>query len=427
MTKDEHQPVLLMRDELYALVWSAPMLKIAARFNVSSSYMARVCTHMNVPRPERGYWAKLAAGMVPPILPLPDSQPGDQLAWSRGGTDIEVARPLPRPPSEIPKRRTKSKTAHTTRHPLVEGARGYFEASRFLHETGYLKPDKKVLIDLVVTKAGLDKALTFADQLFSLFEEGGYRVVFAPKDEHFCRAEVDEHEVPRKKPDNRYYNNLWSPWRCTVVYVGTVAIGLTIIEMAEEVEVRYINGKYVRVQDYVPPKRSRYEYQHTWTTQKDYPTGRLCLQAYSPYPRARWVKRWQAAKTSDLGSRIETIVKELEQAASDIARLVEEGERQAKLERQKWEAEQERWRHEEEERRANEARKKSRDELLQIINDWGRATRIEQFFWDAEQRAADLGDDERLRLLERLKHAREMAGSIDALKRFMMWRAPDER
>lgn len=45
----------LSREDLYALVWAEPMLKVAARFDVSSSYMARVCTRMNVPRPERGY------------------------------------------------------------------------------------------------------------------------------------------------------------------------------------------------------------------------------------------------------------------------------------------------------------------------------------------------------------------------------------
>jgi hypothetical protein len=41
------------------MVWSEPMLRVAARFGVSSSYMARVCTLLNVLRPERGYWAKL--------------------------------------------------------------------------------------------------------------------------------------------------------------------------------------------------------------------------------------------------------------------------------------------------------------------------------------------------------------------------------
>ena len=34
----------LTREALYELVWSEPMLKVAARFGVSSIYMARVCT-----------------------------------------------------------------------------------------------------------------------------------------------------------------------------------------------------------------------------------------------------------------------------------------------------------------------------------------------------------------------------------------------
>ena len=238
---------------------------------------------------------------------------------------------------------------------------------------------------------------------------------------------MDEHEEPRKSREDHYFNRLWSPCRCTVVYVGTVAIGLTIIEMAEEVEVRYVDGKYIREQDYIPPKRSRYAHELTWTTKKDYPTGRLCLQAYAPYPRAHWVKRWQETKKRDLGSQIKTIIKELKEAAVVIARLVEEGERQAEIERKEWEAKQEMWRREEEERRAAQALKESREELLQIIERWGRATRIEQFFRDAEQRATGLGDDERLRLLERLKLARDMVGSVDALDRFLAWKAPDER
>ena len=66
------------RDALYALVWSEPMIKVAAKFGVLSSYLARVCTLLNVPRPERGYWAKLAVGKAPPP-PLPVPLPGDVL------------------------------------------------------------------------------------------------------------------------------------------------------------------------------------------------------------------------------------------------------------------------------------------------------------------------------------------------------------
>ena len=59
------------REALYEMVWSEPMLRVAAQFGVSSSYMARICTLLNVPRPERGYWAKLAVGRAPKQSPLP--------------------------------------------------------------------------------------------------------------------------------------------------------------------------------------------------------------------------------------------------------------------------------------------------------------------------------------------------------------------
>jgi hypothetical protein len=51
----------ISRDALYVLVCAKPMLRVAEQFAVSSSYMARVCQQLHVPRPERGYWAKLQA------------------------------------------------------------------------------------------------------------------------------------------------------------------------------------------------------------------------------------------------------------------------------------------------------------------------------------------------------------------------------
>ena len=415
----------LTREALYALVWSEPMLKVGARYGVSSSYMARVCSTLNVPRPERGYWAKLVVGKALPMPPLPDARPGDELAWSPGGRPVRVDKPLPRPPLKSTKRRPKSSASRPSQHPLISGAKAHFEAGCLSsYNEAYLKPYKKLLVDMVISKTCIDKALSFSNRLFWLFEEYGYRVVIAPSGENFSRAEVDEHELPRK---NRGYNDMWSPWRCTVVYIGTVAIGLTIIEMSEEIEVRYVNGKYIREQDYVPRKRGQYAFDHSWTTKKYFPTGRLCLQAYSPYPRAKWTHRWQETKNRDLNNQINVIVKELERAAVDIARLVEEGERQAAIERQQWEARQEQWRREESERRAIEALKKSRAELFHIIDMWAESNRIEQFFQDAAQRAANLSDDKKLKILERLKIARELVGSIDALEHFMKWRSPDER
>ena len=80
--KEDTPSTPLTREALYALVWAEPMLKVAARYNVSSSYMARVCTLLNVPRPERGYWARLAVGKASPMPPLPEARPSDELVPS---------------------------------------------------------------------------------------------------------------------------------------------------------------------------------------------------------------------------------------------------------------------------------------------------------------------------------------------------------
>ena len=379
----------LTREVLYALVWSEPMLKAAARFNVSSSYMARVCARMNVPRPERGYWARLAVGQTPTKIPLPEAQPGDELVWSRDGSNVQVPRPLPNLP--VDKKHIRSTPSlRTNQHPLINGAKALFESGRLSYEGGYLKPAKKLLVDLVVTKSTLDKALSFANLFFLALEKNGHRVVLAPHGEQLRREAVDERENPRK---SHHFNNLWSPARETVVYVGTVAIGLTIIELSEEVEVRYVNGEYVREKDYVPPKRSNY---HSWTTKKDLPTGRLCVQAYSPYPMASWKKQWKETTTAhSLDTQLKGLVKELEGAAVQIAQLVEEGMRQAEIERQRWKAQQEVWRREEAERRAAEALKKSKEDLYHIIDRWAESNRIDQFFTEAERRATGMEEGER--------------------------------
>lgn len=425
MASDEQQPdTPVTREQLYNLVWSEPMLKVGERFGVSSSYMARICTLLNVPRPERGYWAKLAVGRAPEQPPLPDARPGDHLTWTRIGELPVVHRALPKPPTNTTRRRSRKSEPRPTQHRLLVGAKALFESGRLSYYADYLKPTKRLLVDLAVTKTGLDKALAFANELFIALEERGYRVVIAPNGESFYRTEVDEREAPTKQV---HHNNLWYPARCTVVYVGTIALGLTVIEMSEEAEVKYINGRYVRLSEYTPPKRRRHVFDDRWTSTSDFPTNRLCLQAYSPYPLAKWSQQWRETKNRDLTSRIGTIIKDLEQAAIEVARLAEEGARQAEIEHQKWQAQWEEWQKKWQEERAAKALEDSRNDLLNIIDSWAKTMQLLAFFADAEARIAQLPEEERDGVLERLRRAHELIGSIDPLERFRSWKAPDER
>lgn len=412
----------IAREALYGEVWAEPMTKVAARYEVSSSFLARVCTRLNVPRPERGYWAQLKVGKAPAKPALPEARPGDELEWVRDGEPNSVPRALPKPPNEGTRQPRQPRRVRPAHHNLLLGTREHYDAARET-DSGYLRPWKKRLVDVFTTRATLERALDLANTLFLALEDRGHRVVLAPRDEHLQRPEVDERSAGGRE---RYYYATWRPDRPTVVYVGTVAIGLTLFELSEEVEVRYVNGKYVPVTQLPVPKRRvalAYELAH----KRDTPSGRLCLRATSPYWLAKWEKQWREAQGDDLTAKVSHIVRELESEAATIARLVEEGKRQAEIQRKRWEEEHARWQREEAERRRLQCIKESREQLFTIIESWGLAKRIEGFFEDAEQRAGSLEREDREALLDRLRRARALLGGIDALRRFRGWKAPEEQ
>lgn len=415
---------VISREELYQLVWSKPMTKVSEQFAVSGSYMARVCTILNVPRPERGYWAKLAVGKAPLPEPLPEAKPGDLICWSKEG---ELRPPVE--PRRAPQRRhdVPVRVPRKGIHGLVRGTKEHFEKSRPIEEGAYLKPYKKLLVDITASKAGLDKALDFANDLFNAFTSVGHRVVIAPSDEQFGRTTIDEREVRTKQRNPYYHSGPWSPYRPTVVYIGSVAFGVAIVEMSEEVLLRYVRGKYIREADYIPPRPSRHFVEHTWATTRELPSGRLRLVAYSPYHRVSWSTEWQETKKTSLRSSIRTIVKSVEGAAVDLVAKLDEAERQAEIARQEWLAREERRRRDEDRQRVEQSIRDSREKLDQVIQQWSNVMTVERFLAGVEQRAAQLPETDREPVLERLKLAREFLGSQDPLDFFLSWQTPSER
>jgi hypothetical protein len=405
------------------------MTKLAERFDVSGTYMARICSVLRVPRPPRGYWAKLAVGKAPEPESLPQAEPGDQLTWSKDG-DLGGL-PPPKPLVVARVRVPRIGRPVTGTHGLIRDAKSHFETGRKIDEGEHLKPFKKLLVDVTVSKAALDKALAFANALFNALESAGHRVVLASNDAPLGRdwQEIDEHEIPPKKKRDRYdnYSRLWSPHRPTVVYIGDIAIGLAIIEMTASIQLRYVNGKYIPEADYVPPKASRHHIDTSWTTTKDLPCGRLRLIAYSPYSRVSWSHRWQEVKGSSLTQELPSIVQGVEAAADIlIAKLAEAG-RQAEIARQRQLREEEARRWEEDARRIQKSIQDSKDHPLKIIGSWSEVTRLEQFFEGVSERAAGVPAARRIEVEERLKLAREFIGTQDPLDFFLSWKTPTER
>ena len=418
---------VVTREELYELVWSAPMIKVAAMFEVSGSYLARVCIELRVPRPARGYWAKSAVGKAPRRPVLPEALPGDPVVWSRADGFPIPAVPSPRHAPRPLIRRSARPVTGT--HGLIRGARELFLASRKVEEESHLKPYKKLLVDVTASRSGLDKALGFANDLFNALESAGYRVMIAPPDARFQREYICEKEVLPKKDrrDHPYgYSSFWSPQRPTVVYVESVTFGLAIIEMTESVEMRYVNGKYIRESAYMPSKSRRYQ-DHSWTSTRDLPSGRLRLVVYAPSGGVTWSISFQETSARTLTQDIPQIVKSIEGEVAPMMARLQEAERQAEIRQQQWIAEEERRRQEEDRRRVAQSVKDSREQLEQVIQAWSEVVSLEQFFRGIEDRTKNLPESERQCALDRLRLAREFVGTQNPLDFFRAWQTPIER
>jgi len=369
-------------------------------------------------RPPRGHWSQLGVGKASPPPPLPEALPGDELEWTRNGETPKVSRPNPKAPEETTPRRKRPRSKRPSHHSLIVEGREHFDEAKE-SETGYLHPFKKLLVDIFVSKKALKRSLDTANEIFLAFEDRGHQVRIAPRDGHLWRPSIDE----RIEGGRERYRGPWRPMRPTVVFIGTVAIGLSLFELSEHVEAERIEGKYYRL----PQSRSQKSQPFRWVNKEDMPSGRFCLRAYCPYARAQWERQWRESNPGDLLQMIPEILPEIEQEVPRIVGLIEEGDRQAELERQQWAAQKEKWCLEEEERLRAKHLKESREQLFSIIEDWGVAKRVETFFEDAERRIASLPGEERERSINRIHRARELLGGVDALQRFRDWRAPEER
>jgi hypothetical protein len=130
-----------------------------------------------------------------------------------------IVAPKPKAPLHC-KPEKAARVARDQVHGLIRGARSHFENGKPVGEGTYLKPYKKLLVDVIASQASLNKALNLANDLFNALESVGHRVVPGQADAELMRRRIDEREVETKRRDHWQYNGLWSPYRPTVVYVG---------------------------------------------------------------------------------------------------------------------------------------------------------------------------------------------------------------
>jgi len=181
--------VVLTREQLYERVWSTPMRQLAAEFGLSDVGLAKVCKRHKVPKPMRGYWAKLEHGKRVHKHPLPKlkdeslqtvrlwqpDDPEDRTAAKRDEVvDAKIAALIEL--ESDPTYQLVPSTSLRGAHPLVTATREIL-ADRKPDEYGRLwRPRNRTAstFDLQVSKTSLRRALLIVDTLLKAFKKRGY-------------------------------------------------------------------------------------------------------------------------------------------------------------------------------------------------------------------------------------------------------------
>ena len=94
MVRFNWNDILVLREDLIALAWSAPMRELAAKLDISDVGLRKKFSNYGVPIPPQGYWNKLHAGKsTPPIPGVMPRRPGE---IGRASVDARFAKVLKR-------------------------------------------------------------------------------------------------------------------------------------------------------------------------------------------------------------------------------------------------------------------------------------------------------------------------------------------
>ena len=173
----------ITRQELYDEVWSEPVSKLSKKYNLSDVGFAKLCKRCDIPRPPRGYWAKLAAGKKAKKTSLPkleeefgisvyEPEPGERMATA-SDPDPELVSEK----NAIPKIEVAASLRGA--HRLVSATREAYEGAS-KRPDGILQQPADAKLDLSVSRDQLRRSLLVMDAILKSLEALGYHVKSGP-------------------------------------------------------------------------------------------------------------------------------------------------------------------------------------------------------------------------------------------------------
>jgi hypothetical protein len=228
---DAMKSISITRKELYDRVWQEPMMRLAKSFGLSDVGLAKICRKNDIPRPPRGYWARMHAGQSPPISPLPSPEDNPAILLKEPAdttlTTAELDEDLRQLIHEAEETEVTIDVRDSLRgaHALVSRTNELLAGAQ-ANDHGLLIAPKDAPLALKTSKASLRRALLVMDAVVRGLVRAGYEVTEGPSvillgvPLSFSIEEQLERkrQAPEEHDLNGYYsfghsrfNQTWSP------------------------------------------------------------------------------------------------------------------------------------------------------------------------------------------------------------------------
>lgn len=255
----QRESLVIEREALYEEVWSTPMRKLAEQYGISDRGLAKICTKLHVPRPGRGYWAKLRHGKMVRQTPLPLLKKGQ----STEHTLIPEARRYrsvrkkddPRTQEVLAEVHSIDLRVRDTlhdSHPLVRKTSQVLRNASTGWRTPTLKNYRNAYLDVRVTKTSLQGALRIMNVILKGFEQLGYQIEILDTAESVVRIKgesirfgIRERSAQVRIDESQNDHRKWK-------LVGSGDLRIIIDEWGlEGIRKTFADGKTQRVEDLI--------------------------------------------------------------------------------------------------------------------------------------------------------------------------------
>jgi hypothetical protein len=181
----DNETVFLKREELYKLVWSEPVSKLAQGYGLSDRGLGKICERLEIPVPGRGYWQMKKKGLkipVPPLRPAKKlnatgayihrtSKPRIDGEQDPETCDLITAEKLPENKITVP-------PSLDSPHSLIAMTQRSLMGAK-VDDRGLKQPRARGCLDIHVGQDSIDRAILIMDTLVKAMETRGFDISVA--------------------------------------------------------------------------------------------------------------------------------------------------------------------------------------------------------------------------------------------------------